>query len=243
MYSLTHKEKDKFSPSDLTAIIATPVTGVLNMSQLKKLKILPTEIYEISVPSNYTKKALELVKKEEWDKMHNREDKIWFGKSQKGFQTLHNKEEWQFLVNWIQQKVDAVHEAEGFKFCDQLKICLMWANKSEIGQWHEAHTHPWSILSGIIYLEGVSGRTWFSRQNDYLPGNPIRLGIEKDDRLHKIHKHPLKAGTGLIFPSSLTHSVDANDSPIPRYSLAFNTFPTGTVGEVEALAGLNLKVF
>jgi uncharacterized protein (TIGR02466 family) len=212
------------------------------MSLIKKLKILPTEIYEFKVPYELNRKALALVKEQDWNKMYNREAKIWYGKSNKGYQTIHNKEEWYFLTSWLQKRVDEVYKAEKFDFCDQLKICLMWSNKSEIGQWHAAHTHPWSILSGIVYLEGSSGKTWFSRENDYIPDNTIRLGKEKDDKRHMMYKHPMKEASGLIFPSKLTHSVDTNESPKPRYSLAFNTFPTGAVGEIESLAGLRLEV-
>lgn len=214
-----------------------------HMGLIKPLEILPTTIYEFKVPSKLNQRALELVKKAEWENRANRQQLMHYGKSLKGHETLHKKEEWKFFVDWLQGRVDEVYEKVGFQFCDQMKICLMWANRSDQFQWHEAHIHPWSILSGIVYLQADSGKTWFSRENDYVPpSNTIRLGIEKPDKVHTIYKHPLREKTGLIFPSKLTHSVDANESATPRYSIAFNTFPTGAVGEIEALAGLYLEV-
>ena len=40
------------------------------MSLIKKLKILPTEIYEFKVPYELNRKALALVKEQDWNKMY-----------------------------------------------------------------------------------------------------------------------------------------------------------------------------
>jgi hypothetical protein len=43
----------------------------------------------------------------------------------------------------------------------------------------------------------------------------------------------------MLFPSSLTHMVEAVQQE--RVSLSFNTFPVGYVGEEESLTALHLE--
>lgn len=52
-----------------------------------------------------------------------------------------------------------------------------------------------------------------------------------------------EAGTGtlILFPSSLTHMVQAVEGEQTRISLSFNTFPVGLVGEEIDLTGLKLE--
>jgi hypothetical protein len=47
------------------------------------------------------------------------------------------------------------------------------------------------------------------------------------------------AGDLMLFPSSLTHMVEAVQQE--RVSLSFNTFPVGYVGEEESLTALHLE--
>ena len=51
-----------------------------------------------------------------------------------------------------------------------------------------------------------------------------------------IHKEPTKSGHLLIFPSHLIHSVDENLSEHSRYSVSFNSFFSGQVGDDNSLS-------
>jgi uncharacterized protein (TIGR02466 family) len=119
----------------------------------------------------------------------------------------------------------------------------MWANKSTKGQWHHAHEHPWSILSGIIYLEGESGNTWFSRPSDYELNSCLNVfKPEEEIKSETIHVHEPVNKTMLILPSNLRHSVSENLSSKPRITISFNSFFDGSVGNESNLHGLKLKL-
>ena len=114
----------------------------------------------------------------------------------------------------------------------------MWANRSERGQWHHRHRHPFSLLSGIIYLEGESGRTWFSTENMYKPSTLFASRTLYDTDFEDVYKHEAEAGTMIIFPSQLEHSVDDNMTTEPRHTISFNSFFNGTAGSPELLSAV-----
>jgi hypothetical protein len=67
-----------------------------------------------------------------------------------------------------------------------------------------------------------------------------RLDLGDSQVIAKIKTSP---GKLVLFPSHLYHSVDEHMiEDHPRYSLSFNTFPSGQIGNFAALAGLNLEV-
>ena len=52
---------------------------------------------------------------------------------------------------------------------------------------------------------------------------------------------PLKKGDLILFPSNLSHSVPANQSDEERISLSFNTWCTGSLGDIRSLTYLPLE--
>ena len=70
----------------------------------------------------------------------------------------------------------------------------------------------------------------------------IRLWNPDSDR-HKIHyQQSAIAGDMVIFPSSLNHGVDINRSDDIRYTISFNAFPSGRIGNLDDLIGMELCV-
>ena len=60
---------------------------------------------------------------------------------------------------------------------------------------------------------------------------------------HILHKQPTVAGDLIVFPSTLVHSVDAHTiEEYNRYSLSFNAFPCGLIGNMERSSGIILEV-
>ena len=49
-------------------------------------------------------------------------------------------------------------------------------------------------------------------------------------------------GRLVLFPSSLYHGVVKSDSVLPRFSMSFNTFIDGTIGEVDTFNHASFKV-
>jgi len=212
------------------------------MSTFNKLKILPTTIYEFQLPDDCWEKLIEKIRKINPESLHRRDDKPHYGFSGSGIASLHRESEWHFLIDYIEKKLEEVKADIGFETIEKLKVSLMWANKSEMFEWHHAHEHPWSIISGIIYIQGFAGKTWFSRKSEYGLDFPVPLHISNAEEKQNIYKHEFKERTMVLFPSSLRHSVDENSTSLPRITISFNTFPAGSVGDVEKLAGIYLDV-
>ena len=70
---------------------------------------------------------------------------------------------------------------------------------------------------------------------------PIKLNFEEykieNSTSYWIDMEPHKL---FLFPSSLEHSVDNNDSDVTRISISFNTFVKGTFGTELGLDKLEL---
>lgn len=111
-------------------------------------------------------------------------------------------------------------------------VCSSWANKVPAGHSINKHTHANSYISGCFYLTGGSPIEFFnSGINDNIfnfapakqfnPDNSLTYGSVFFD---------IAPGQLVLFPSGLVHGVRehiGND----RYSISFNTLPTGLFGE------------
>lgn len=140
---------------------------------------------------------------------------------------LQKQEEFRSVFSWFQQCIDTLHVDLGWN-CDRLVVNKGWANRSDAntGHCHNAHRHPMSYVSGIFYLtEGpptvfldpLWQREWSSFYLDGLPLTESR------------HFNHSGAGGLFIFPSWLIHASVENHSEHNRYTMAFNTFPTGDI--------------
>lgn len=121
----------------------------------------------------------------------------------------------------------------------KLHITQSWVNKTQLGQEHHYHYHPNSILSGVFFLQ--------SDGNDVAP---IKFVNSRTDAFHlefkknisnpfneytnSSYQFPSQARVLVLFPSYIPHSVPMNTG-IDRYSLSFNTFPTGSFGSEVGL--------
>ena len=209
---------------------------------MEELNILPTTLYKYDIPDDIHTSILKELPYAGFETREQRDGKPHYGKSAYGGTSLHRQENWKFLCDFINPKVKEVATKVGYTWFEDIKVSLMWANVSNEGQWHHAHRHPWSILSGIIYIQGESGDTWFSSLNPYAMENRMFNGHHEGDGNQIIHKHKPVNQTMLIFPSMLLHSVSENESPIPRITISFNSYFDGTVGDEYHLSGLTLKL-
>ncbi|MCP9928344.1 putative 2OG-Fe(II) oxygenase [Cyanobium sp. CH-040] len=120
-----------------------------------------------------------------------------------------------------------------------IRITQSWCNYAERGGFHLRHSHANSFLSGVFYFMA----------------DPERDSIRFFRHDHQAYKFPPKQwnhwiaescwfavspGDLLIFPSSLAHRVDPIPDERMRLSLAFNTFPTGELGDEGDLTLLRL---
>lgn len=125
----------------------------------------------------------------------------------------------------------------------QLYVTQSWSLicKSNMGM--HSHSHSNSILSGSLYyceLPTPPAGMVFTRFDSYQ-----QIDLPPDAQKRNIYNSPInrvvpKQNDVLLFSSRLTHLVEPNQSPRPRYSIAFNTFVKGTLGNMRAVTELKL---
>ena len=213
------------------------------------LQILPQQIFKFKCDEHLLKSTLTTLQKEKV-RTDNREE--W--KVRQTNSTRLNKEEnYKDIHKWVRKCLNQVKEKLNLN-CERIEITSSWGNVAEVNQWHWTHSHPNSFMSAILYLTDSNAHTWFSMDNFWTgnetnlvypsnTSNIIKLTKEKDDEHLVIHKQPTIAGDLLIFPSTLVHSVDQHEiKDSKRYSLSFNAFPCGLIGNLHYSAGIILEV-
>ena len=200
---------------------------------MEKLDILPQYIYKFTLPDNLLTDSISFASGLDYP--------LDTG------QVVFDKKLLPQLAKFIEKSLDEVRISEHINF-EYVKPHLMWANKKNLGQWHRRHTHPNSFLSGIIYLTTCDSRTWFSIPNLWCPQNDREYVIgtypNTRDDAEIIHKQESIAGTMIVFPSHLPHSVDDNKTDTSRYTIAFNAFPCGKSlhNNDGSLAAINIQL-
>lgn len=135
------------------------------------------------------------------------------------------------LFDWFDKCL--VEVKEKIKLNEDLKIEIVgcWANKTtKLKKLHD-HSHPNSFVSGSFYLtDHDNGHTVFYSKNYWFDGweRVTMFGLNAPNQLEAGTYQP-KAGKLIIFPSSLIHGTKVSTDN-ERYSLAFNTFISGSFG-------------
>lgn len=123
----------------------------------------------------------------------------------------------------------------------RLLVTQSWLTLTRKGQAHHEHTHPNSIASGVLYVnlaenDGIN----FYRNRD----NQWYELERKADNYYNAGKYFIRTKVEdiIIFPSNVRHGVSAVTSEVDRISLAFNSFFSGGMGDVENSNALDLKL-
>ncbi len=145
---------------------------------------------------------------------------------------------------------EAVQEAitmfaeEVMGISQELYITQSWSLVNNPGIGMHGHSHSNSIVSGSLYFTDLpepNARMIFDRHRVY---QQLQLTPKADKRNH--YNTPANfiepcAGEVVLFSSSLQHYVEANNSTEDRYSIAFNTFIKGKLGEYRDVSELVIK--
>ena len=144
---------------------------------------------------------------------------------------------------------DAVQEALDFYASDDMGI----TQKLYVTQWWSlvkdpnirmhGHSHSNSLVSGSLYfceLPKPVSSMLFDRHNTY---QLLQLTPQREKQ--NIYNTTLnivtpEAGEVILFSSGLQHLVETNTSNKPRYSIAFNTFIKGKLGDFRDVSELTL---
>lgn len=156
------------------------------------------------------------------DRMKDKNHNAAGGRGWQSDHDLHKLEEFRELVTCIKE---AVRRALDFQKISEeaFEITGLWANLNAPGVAHRIHYHPNNFLSGIYYVQTQEGADTVIFHDPRSQTGIIRppvteLTAENTDQV--VVK--IKNGMLLLFPSWLSHSVDANKSDETRISISFN---------------------
>jgi len=139
------------------------------------------------------------------------------------------------LVKQVQTEIDV--------FCEEimgeeasLTPTQSWLNFNPTSSKHEKHFHTNSIISGVIYIRTNDKTGNINFHKPFEKFNMIMNKIKTYNKYNFEHVYFTPEPCQLfLFPSFLNHSVNKNESEVTRISLAFNTFYSGSFGEVDKL--------
>lgn len=156
---------------------------------------------------------------------------------------LFEEPEMKSIKDAIQEVLD-LYASEVMGISQQLYVTQSWSliNDQDVGM--HGHSHSNSIISGSLYfcdLPSPVARMVFDRHKTYQ-----QIEFVPEDDKKNIYNAPFNVITPqknevLLFPSGLQHFVEPNQSPLPRHSIAFNTFVRGTLGSLRDVSELRLK--
>jgi len=118
-------------------------------------------------------------------------------------------------------------------------ITQSWLNYTETNQYHHKHTHPNSLVSGVLYIncnEEFDKIKFFNENYKTIKTEVKDWNIWNSETWW----FSVKTGDLIMFPSSLTHMVETKQGDNTRISLAFNVFIKGTLGMNKNLTELIL---
>lgn len=123
----------------------------------------------------------------------------------------------------------------------KLQITQSWLTLSAKGQSHHAHTHPNSVVSGVLYinLAPVDGINFYRNED-----NIWYELVKQQDNYYNAYQYFVQSAVGdlLLFPSNVRHGVRQVADDVQRVSLSFNTFFSGHLGRDDFSNGLNIEV-
>ena len=121
-----------------------------------------------------------------------------------------------------------------------------WVSWKEPGQFHTAHTHPNSVISGVFfYGHGEEKTPAIHFHKDESQGGSCQSIMLKEKRVKngspfswKTFVVNFKPGMLLLFPSYFRHSVPPNQTQYTRKSVSMNIVPKGGIGDPHSLTEL-----
>jgi len=155
---------------------------------------------------------------------------------------LFEEPEMKSIKDAVQEALD-FYASEVMGLTQKLYVTQSWSlvNNPNVGM--HGHSHSNSLISGSLYfceLPQPVASMIFDRHNSY---QLLQLNPEREKQ--NIYNTPLnivtpKQGELILFNSGLQHLVETNTSNKPRYSIAFNTFIKGKIGDFRDVSELTL---
>jgi uncharacterized protein (TIGR02466 family) len=123
-----------------------------------------------------------------------------------------------------------------------LEFAQSWITYKRPGQFHKAHTHPNTLLSGVFYYDIQPGDTAivFSKEVKSFNRPYIEPSLLDDYQNHPFSQEEIyftpSQNNFIIFPSYLVHGVPPNKTSRVRKALGVNVLPKHTLGDRETIS-------
>ena len=214
---------------------------------MELVNIAPQRIFKFKCELHLLDRTLTELMKEEFDAERIKEGIKEPGTTGQTVDTrLNQKVKYQEIHDWVSKCMNQVKDTMKLN-CDEIKIVQSWGNRAETDEWHRMHYHPNAYMSSVLYFADCwkNADTVFEI-DDMWAGNGYNPFLTlHNPELGKICvRDVVECGIGdlLIFPSCMHHGVPANTSSAPRYTMSFNGFPSGVVGNFDGLYGMEVDV-
>jgi len=203
---------------------------------MKIFSAFPTPIYINNI--DYDSSLFETMKNYEYDSFNTKEKSGTYTVSKK----ILERPELSSLKILIQNMYKQyMHEVLGFSKEIDFRITTSWVVRLLPNAYARYHFHKNSFFSGVFYLdvdEQTSPIIFYKNGSNLNElGDPciIELPFTEGFQCNEFNSQEWiyypKKNDLIIFPSYLYHEIPENKSIITRYSLAFNIFPYGNLGE------------
>ena len=209
---------------------------------MKKINVLPQTFYKFKCDKSIINKILPHVEEEKYVAISSSPTD-----NSKSINTfLHKEERYKELINWIYKCINEFKEDLQLQ-CEKFTITQCWLNSTMYGQSHHPHLHPNSFLSGVLYLNNSDVKTLFVGDSSWIFFNDknkiLQVAPLKNPGLSIIHEEDSVECTLILFPSNIVHQTSPSCSfSNTRYTLSFNAFPSGKIGNIDFLSSLEIEI-
>lgn len=204
------------------------------------LELFPTPVFTTALPLEFANIVPWFYKQE---MLSEEIDSPNYGERSKNSYIL-NEPECSDLGNHILSIVPAFGKMLGLDY-GSYKFSQSWLSYKHPGQHHTVHTHPNSLISGVLYFGEPVEKTPAIKFHKPIMGTNVSYIAPKEIADKRESKYGWKEfsieftpGLLLLFPSYLNHSVPINKTDTTRCSLAFNIVPTVGFGDETLLTEL-----
>lgn len=200
--------------------------------QIERYSLFPTVVYRFSIPDGLTEAEVAAMRQ------------IVTERNKPNVGNLTSVDAFVLRQTPLNRIQDFCHAAVAHFVSDAwntqtpMRITESWLNLTTKGGYHHAHTHPNSIVSGVLYVSvGANDKLLVQRSIPF----PWEFNTQDTpDCVAFDTSLAATPGTLLLFPSTLSHRVPPTDSE-ERISLSFNTFAAASFGGVDTMTYLPLN--
>lgn len=200
------------------------------------MNMFATPLYRASLQREFTQSEVDCFRKELADSIPSISNL-----SSRNKQVL-NSSELAHIKTSLQEHLDEYFKTV-FNTANDVRLLVTqsWLTLSRKGESHHAHTHPNSVVSGVLYInlapnDGIS----FHRNED----NVWHELVAAQENYFNAKRYFVntKVGDIVLFPSHVLHGVREVQDNIERVSLSFNSFFSGNIGREEFANSLTISL-